>query len=337
MDDLTISPARIPRRSVVLWVLITIAMAQGPARGWAQTAPAYPGKPIRWVLAFGAPGGAPDTIARTIGPKLTEAWGHQVIVDPRTGAGGTIATDIVAKAQPDGYTILLASPSHAINGALYSRLPYDPVADFAPVTHLADVPNIVVVHPSVPARSVKQLIALAKAKPGALNYGSAGSGSSQHLAGELFKKMAAVNMVHVPYKGGGAVVIDLISGQLQVTFGSTTSLPGIRSGRLVALAVTTAKRVSVLPDLPTVSEAGLPGYEAAAWYAVFAPARTPRPIVEKIQAEIARAIKLPDVRERFALQMIEPVGSPPAELGTFLQREIVKWGAIVRESGAKVD
>jgi tripartite-type tricarboxylate transporter receptor subunit TctC len=330
-------PALSPLQLAAVLLVFAMALAHVSGRTWAQTAPAYPVKPIRWVLAFGAPGGAPDTIARTIGPKLTEAWGHQVIVDPRTGAGGTIATDIVAKAQPDGYTILLASPSHAINGALYSRLPYDPVSDFAPITQVADVPNIVVVHPSVPARSVKQLIALAKSRPGALNYGSAGSGSSQHLAGELFKKMAGVDMVHVPYKGGGAVVIDLISGQLQVTFGSTTSLPGIRAGRLVALAVTTAKRVSVLPDLPTVSEAGLPGYEAAAWYAVFAPARTPRPIVEKIQREIARSIRLPDVRERLSPQMIEPVGSSPSELGTFLQREVAKWGAIVKESGAKAD
>jgi tripartite-type tricarboxylate transporter receptor subunit TctC len=199
------------------------------------------------------------------------------------------------------------------------------------------VPNIVVVHPSVPARSIKQLIALAKSKPGGLLYGSAGNGSSQHLAGELFQKMAGVKMVHVPYKGGGAVVIDLISGQLQLTFGSTTSLPGIRSGRLVALAVTTAKRVSVLPELPTISEAGLPGYEAAAWYAAFAPAKTPRLIVEKIQLEIARAIKIPDVRERLSPQMIEPVGSSPSELAAFLQREMGKWGGIVKESGAKVE
>jgi tripartite-type tricarboxylate transporter receptor subunit TctC len=332
------SPGRSPLQFAAIWLVFVFLISLASGRGWAQSvAPAYPVKPIRWVLAFGAPGGAPDTIARTIGPKLTEAWGHQVIVDPRTGAGGTIATDIVAKSPPDGYTLLLASPSHAINGSLYSRLPYDPVADFAPVMRIADVPNIVVVHPSVPARSVKQLIALAKARPGLLNYGSAGSGSSQHLAGELFKKMAGVDMVHVPYKGGGAVVIDLISGQLQVTFGSTTSLPGIRSGRLIALAVTTAKRVSVLPDLPTVSEAGLPGYEAAAWYAVFAPARTPRPIIEKFQGEVARAMKLPDVRERFATQMIEPVGSPPSELAAFLEREIAKWGAIVRASGAKAD
>lgn len=315
----------------ILWFML---ICMGGATASAQT---YPVKPIRFVLAFGAPGGAPDTIARTVGPKLTEAWGQQVLVDPRTGAGGTIATDIVAKAPADGYTVLLASPSHAINPALYRKLPYDPVADFAAISRVADVPNIIVIHPSVPARSVKQLIALAKSKPGMLNYGSAGSGSSQHLAGELFQKMAGVKMVHVPYKGGSAVVLDLMSGQLQLTFGSTTSLPGIRSGRLIALAVTTARRVSALPDLPTVAEAGLPGYEAAAWYAVFAPARTPRAIVEKLSAELARALKLPDVRERLAPQLIQPVGSSPAELAAFLDKEIVKWGAIVKESGAKVE
>ncbi len=327
-------PARSVSQSAALISVLAVTLTQGSGQAGAQT---YPVKPIRFVLAFGAPGGAPDTIARTIGPKLTEAWGQQVLVDPRTGAGGTIATDIVAKAPADGYTILLASPSHAINPALYSKLPYDPVADFAAVSRVADVPNIVVIHPSVPARTVKQLIALARSKPGMLNYGSAGSGSSQHLAGELFQKMAGVKMVHVPYKGGSAVVLDLMSGQLQLTFGSTTSLPGIRSGRLIALAVTTARRVSALPDLPTVSEAGLPGYEAAAWYAVFAPARTPRAIVEKLSAELARALKLPDVRERLAPQLIQPVGSSPAELAAFLDKEIVKWGAIVKESGAKVD
>jgi tripartite-type tricarboxylate transporter receptor subunit TctC len=297
----------------------------------------YPTKVVRLVLAFGAPGGAPDTIARTLAPKLTEAWGHQILVDPRTGAGGTIATEIVAKAPPDGYTLLLASPSHAINSFIYSKLSYDPVADFAAVTHAADVPNIVVIHPTVPARSIKQLIALAKSKPGALLYGSAGSGSSQHLAGELFQKMAGVKMVHVPYKGGSAVVVDLMSGQLQLTFGSTTSLPAIRSGRLVGLAVTTSRRVAALPELPTVAEAGLAGYDAAAWYAVFAPARTPRAIVDKVSAEFARAIRLPDVRERIEPQLIQPVGSSPAELAAFLGKELKKWGAIVKESGAKVE
>ena len=297
----------------------------------------YPARPIRFVLPFGAPGGAPDTLARTIAPKLSEALGQQIVVEPRVGAGGTIGTEAVAVAAPDGYTVLLTSPSHAINATLYRKLPYDPVADFTPITLLAEVPNVLVIHPSLPARSVKELIALARAKPGSLNYGSAGSGSSQHLAGELFKKMAGVNMVHIPYKGGGAVVIDLVSGQVHLTFGSATSLPHVRSGRLVALAVTTAQRVASLPELPTVAEAGLAGYEASAWYALFAPSRVAKPIVDRLHVETVRALKLPEVRDRLAVDTIHAVGSTPAELGAFLQREIVKWGAIVRESGAKVD
>jgi tripartite-type tricarboxylate transporter receptor subunit TctC len=307
----------------------------------ATVAPAcaqqYPTKPIRFVLPFGAPGGTPDIIARLIAPKLTEAWGQQVIVEPRVGAGGTIGTEVVANAAPDGYTILLTSPSHAINVTLYPKLTYDAVADFAPITQLVEVPNILVIHPSLPARTVPQLIALARAKPGSLNYGSAGSGSSQHLAGELFKKMARVDMVHIPYKGGGGVVVDLVAGQLQLTFGAATSLPFVRSGRLIALAVTTAQRVPSVPNLPTIAESGLPGYEAPAWYALFAPARTPKPIVDRMQAEVARIVKLPDVRERLAFETIQPVGSTSAELAEFLKREIAKWGAIVRESGAKVD
>jgi tripartite-type tricarboxylate transporter receptor subunit TctC len=297
----------------------------------------YPAKPVRFVLPYGAPGGSPDIIARTIGAKLTEAWGQQIVVEPRVGAGGTIGTEVVANAAPDGYTILLTSPSHAINVTLYSKLAYDAVADFVPITQLVEVPNILVIHPSLPARTLKQLIALAKSKPGSLNYGSAGSGSSQHLAGELFKKMAGVDMVHIPYKGGGGVVIDLIAGQVQLTFGSATSLPYVRSGRLVALAVTTSQRMASVPNLPTIAESGLPGYEAAAWYALFAPARTPRAIVDKLQTETSRILKLPDVRERLAFETIQPVGSTPAEMTEFLKREIVKWGAIIKESGAKVD
>ena len=200
----------------------------------AADAQQYPVKPVRFVLPFGAPGGAPDIVARLLAGKLTEAWGQQVVVEPRVGAGGTIGTEAVANAAPDGYTLLLTSPSHAINVTLYSKLPYDAVTDFIPITQLVAVPNILVIHPSLPARSVKELIALAKAKPGSLNYGSAGSGSSQHLAGELFKKMAGVDMVHIPYKGGGGVVVDLVAGQLQLTFGSATSLPFVRSGRLIA-------------------------------------------------------------------------------------------------------
>ncbi len=302
---------------------------------WAQAN--FPTRPVRFILAFGAPGGAPDVAARLIQPKLTEVWGQQVIVDGRSGAGGIVGTEAAAKAAPDGYNYLITSPAHAINPALYSKLPYDPVADFMPVSLLVDVPNIVVVHPSVPARTVKELIAYAKANPGALNYGSAGSGSSQHLAGELFAKMAGVKMIHVPYKSGPAAVTDLVAGQVQLTFGSSSALPMVRAGKLFALAVTTSQRVSSLPDLPTVSEAGLPGYAASAWYAMFAPAKTPKTLIDKVQGDVVRALKMPDVREKLSVASIEPIGSTPAELETFLKSEMAKWSVIVKESGAKAD
>lgn len=308
-----------------------------PLTTLAQSSPAdaWPVKPVRLTLSF--PGGAPDIIARLIAPKLTDMWGQQVLVDPRSGAGGIIGTDAVAKAPGDGYTFLIASPSHAINPSLHAKLPYDTIADFVSVTKIAEVPNIVIVNPSVPARSVKELIAYLKANPGKVNYGTSCCGSSQHLAGELFSKMADVKIVHVPYKSGPQVVVDLVAGQVQLTFGSSSAMPNVRSGKLVALAVTTAQRVSSIPDLPTVSEAGLPGYEAAAWYAMFAPARTSRTIVNRVQADTARALVMPDVREKLTAVVIEPVGSSPAEMDAFLRKEIAKWSVIVRESGAKPD
>ena len=304
---------------------------------FAQTVPTntYPNKPVRFVLSF--PGGAPDILARLIAPKLTEIWGQQVLIDPRSGAGGILGTDAVAKAPPDGYTYLIASPSHAINPSLYSKLPYDSIADFAPVSQLVEVPNIVIINPNVPARSVKELIAYAKANPGKLYYGTSCCGSSQHLAAELFAKMASIKIVHVPYKAAPAVVIDLIAGQVQLTFGSSAALPNVRTGKLVALAVTTARRISSLPDLPTVAEAGLPGYEASAWYAMFAPARTPRLSVEKVQVDLARVLKMPDIYEKLAPLAIEPIGSKPAELESFLKREIAKWSVVVKESGATAE
>jgi len=318
-------------------LLIIISALTSIAKAQTTVIDNYPIKPVRFVLSFGAPGGAPDIIARLVAPKLSEVWGQQMVIDARTGAGGIIGTEIGAKAAPDGYTYLITSPSHAINPALYSKLPYDPISDFTPVSQLADVPNIVVVHPSVPARSVKELMAYAKANPGKLNYGSAGSGSSQHLAGELFSKMAGVKLVHVPYKSGPAAVIDLVAGQVQLTFGSSSALPNVRAGKLFALAVTTSKRVGSLPDMPTVSEAGLPGYEASAWYAMFGPARTPKAMVDKMQADFSRVLKMSDVQDRLVSLTIEPIGSKSAELEAFLKREIAKWSVVVKESGAKAD
>jgi tripartite-type tricarboxylate transporter receptor subunit TctC len=302
---------------------------------WGQ---AYPARPVRMVLTFGAPGGAPDTIARTLAPELAKLWGQQLVVDPRPGGAGMLATDIVSKATADGYTILLVSPSHTINPALHSKMPFDPVRDFVAITQVAEVPNILTVHPAVTARSVKELIALAKAKPGALSYASSGTGSSQHLAGELFREMAGIDIVHIPYKTGAAANLDLIAGRVQVGFASTTSVPHIRAGKLVALGVTSAKRNSAVPDVPTVGEAGLPGYEAAAWYGVLAPAKTPPAIVKQLHGDLRKAGQAPEVVQIQKQLMIEPTFSAsPADFDAFLARERKKWGEIVRRSGAKID
>jgi len=304
----------------------------------ACAAQTFPDRPVRMVLSFGAPGGMPDTVGRLISPKLSEMWGKQVVVDPRSGAGGVVGTEIAAKAPADGYTIVVVSPAHAINPSLRRKLPYDSVKDFSPITQLVENPNIIVINPKVPARSVQELIALAKAKPGSLAYGSAGIGSSQHLSGELFKSMTGVNMVHVPFKGGAAVVIDLVAGRVQLTFGATTSLPHIRAGRLTALAVTTAKRNASMPDIPTVAEAGVPGYEAAVWYGLLAPANVPPAIVNKIHRDVSTVLAMADVKEILANVMADttPSASPKA-FADFLARETTKWSAVVKASGAKED
>lgn len=301
----------------------------------AFAADAWPTRPVRVVLSFGAPGGSPDTIMRLIAPRLTEVWGKQVVIDPRSGAGGVLGTDIAAKAPADGYTMVVVSPAHAINPALRS-LPYDSVKDFEPVTKLAEVPNILTINPQFPARNAQEVAALAKAKPGAYSYGSAGVGSSQHLAGELFRKMAGVNILHVPYKSGAAVVIDLVAGRVQMTFGSNTSLPHIRAGRLKGLAVTTLKRSPALPELPTLHESGYPNYEAAAWYGMLLPARVPQAIVSNLHKDIAAALLLPDVRTPLINDIIDvtPSASPKA-FAAFLAAETGKWGALVKETGAK--
>jgi tripartite-type tricarboxylate transporter receptor subunit TctC len=313
--------------ALALTLFSTVALAQD-----------YPKRPVRMVLSFGAPGGAPDTIARTLAPRLSEMWGQQLVIDPRQGAGGIVGTEIAAKAAPDGYTLLLVSPSHAINPALHSKMPYDSVRDFSPVTQLAEVPNILSENPAVAARTVKELIALAKAKPGQLAYGSAGVGSSQHLAGELFREMAGINLVHVPYKAASATNIDLIAGRIQLAFSSSSSIPHIRSGKLVGLAVTTGKRSSALPELPTMAEAGVPGYEAASWYGLLVPAGTPQPIISKLHADFSRAAQLPDVRQQQTALAIEPkVSQSPAAFAAFIERERRKWSELVKRSGAKAE
>ncbi|HSQ04627.1 MAG TPA: tripartite tricarboxylate transporter substrate binding protein [Burkholderiales bacterium] len=316
---------------------ITAALAAVCIAGPVAHAQQFPSKPVRIIVP--APGGGgTDIFARTIAHRLTERWGQQVVVDNRPGAGGIIGSDIVAKSVADGHTLLMAFTSHVTNPSLQSKMPYDTLNDFAPVSMVAVVPSVLVLHSSVPARSVKELIALAKRKPGALNYASAGSGSATHLSAVLFEAMAGVTMVHVPYKGGGPALNDVLGGQVSLMFGNMAStLPHIKSGRLHALAVTSARRTPAAPELPTVAEAGLPGYEATAWFAMLAPAKTPRTVVDKINTEVTGALRLADVKERLANQGADTVPSTPDELGEYIRAELAKWSKVIRLSGAKAD
>jgi tripartite-type tricarboxylate transporter receptor subunit TctC len=298
----------------------------------------YPSKPIRFVVPYPA-GGPLDTVARLLGQKVSESMKQPIIVDNRPGAGGNIGADFVAKAAPDGYTILMgAVATHAINPTLYSHIPYDPVADFMPVTQVASTPNVLVVNPSLPAKNVREFIAYAKANPGKLNFGSGSTGSAGHLAGELFKTMAGVDMTHVPYKGAGPAMQDLVAGQIQLMFDNlASSLGQIRAGKVRALAVTTAKRTSLAPDLPTIAESGLPGFDINTWFGVFVPAKTPQPIVDRLHAEFTRALAMPDVRQKMIDLGAEPVGSTPAEFAALIRSEKDKYARVIKASGAKVD
>lgn len=284
-------------------------------------------------------GGNTDIYARPIAQKLGELLGQPVVVDNRPGAGGSIGGELVAKAPPDGYTLIAGTTStFGIGPNLYRNLPYDPVRDFTPVILGSLAPNMLIVHPSVPAQSIKELIALANAKPGSLNFASAGNGTSSHVAGELFKSMAKVELVHVPYKGTGQAMTDLLSGQVHMIFDSfATALPQARSGKLRALAVTGARRVEQMPDVPTMSEAGVPGYEITAWFAIFAPANTPRDVVARLNAELNKVLQMPDIRATWAAQGAEIGGGPPERLASHVQSELAKWGKLVREANIRVD
>ena len=297
----------------------------------------YPNRPIRFVVPL-APGGAVDIAARAVGQGIAARLGQQVVVDNRAGGGGNIGAEIVAKAPPDGYTMVMGSSSNfGVNPTLYKNLPYDAVRDFAPVSLVSFAPNALYVHPSVPAQSVKELVALAKSRPGTLNFASSGQGGSNHLAGELFKMVAGVDIVHVPYKGTGPALADTISGQVQMQFGSViAALPHVKAGKLRALAVTVARRVSALPQVPTMGEAGYPAVETTVWTGVLVPAKTPAFIVAKLNGEIVAVLKDPDLRARFAAQGAEAVGSTSAEFGAHIRREIDKWGKVVRAAGLTV-
>ena len=312
-----------------------LALALAASHALAQ---AWPTKPIKWIVPF-APGGTTDILGRTIGDKLGVALGQPVIIENKPGAGGGLGADFVAKAAPDGYTILGGTIStNAINTSLYKDLPYDPVKDFVPLTLIARVPNMLVVNNDVPAKNVAELVVLLKKSPGKYNFASSGNGTSQHLSGELFKSMAGVDMQHIPYKGSPPALQDVMGGCVTMTFDNiTTAWPLAKGGKLRALGVTTAKRSPAAPDVPTLAEAGLTGYEVGSWQGVFAPAGTPPEIVKRLNTEIVKIINLPEVKEKLLLLGAEPVGNSLEEFTIFVKAEVVKWGDIVKKSGARVD
>ena len=318
--------------------LIPIALA-GMIAGGSVTAQDYPSRPIRLVVGF-PPGGGTDVMARLVTPRMTEAWGQQVVIDNRAGATGIIGTDLVAKAAPDGYTLLMGHvATNAIAWSLFAKLPFDPAKDFAPITRVSSVPHVLVVHPSVDVHSVKDLIALAKSKPGQLTFPSAGNGSTPHLAGEIFKTMTGINLIHVPYKGTGQSLQDLLGGQVQVGFDTTAAeITYVKAGRLRPLAVTTSKRIRSLPDVPTVAESGVPGYEVTTWYGLFAPAGTPPAVVRKIYTETARIVRLPDVKERLdGMGTEETTNASPEEFAALVKTDIAKYAKVVKAAGLRID
>jgi tripartite-type tricarboxylate transporter receptor subunit TctC len=321
---------------LTLPLFLALAAVLGSASAVAQS---YPSRPLRLVVPY-PPGGPLDIMARAIGQKLSEAWSQPVVVDNRAGAGGNIGAELVAKSAADGYTLLMgAVATHAINPSLYAKLPYDPVKDFVPVALVAQVPNILVVNPAVPARTVKELIELARARPGYLNFGSGSTGSTGHLAGELFNTMAGVKMVHIPYKGGAPAMADLLAGQVQLMFDNlANALPNVKAGRLRALAVTTLARSPAMPELPTIAESGLPGFDLTTWFGIMLPAGTPPGIVARLNAEIVRALNATDVRERLEKMGAEvPANNTPEHFAAFIRSEAAKYAQVVRDSGAKVE
>lgn len=313
---------------------LSLAAAVSAQTATPVSGPAYPTKPIRFLVGF-PPGGTNDIVARIIAPKLGENLGQQIIVDNRGGANTAIATEIGARAVPDGYTILMNAPGHATNPSL-RKLPFDSVKDFAFITLIAEAQNLLVAHPSLPARNVKELIALSKKNPGQINYGSSGTGTSVHLAAALFEYMTGVEWVHIPYKGGGPGLIALLSGEVSLYFGNMpTVIRQARDGKLRALAVTGAKRAPAAPDIPTVAESGVPGYEVTAFYGLSAPVKTPRPVLDRLHAEAVRAINAPEVRDKLQRLGADPVANSAEQYATFMQNEIAKWAKVIKAAGIK--
>ena len=325
---------------ITCWAVSLVAAFAAPV--FAQTAStgagqAYPSKPVRLVLPY-PPGGGTDIIARPLAQLMSASMGQQMVVENRGGAGGNIGMDFVAKAPPDGYTLVFAITAQlAVNPSLYAKLPYDLLRDFAPISLLGMAPYLLVTHPALPVKSVKELVALAKAKPDDLRFGSAGNGSGAHLAGAMLNALANVKTVHIPYKGGGPAMTDLVAGQLQLSYLTFTSSNGfIRAGRLRALGVTTAKRSPVLPDLPAIAEA-VPGYDSAVWYGVLAPAATPADIIARLNREFLAALKNNELRQRLVPEAFDPMGTTPEHLGDYMKSEIVRWAKLVKATGTKID
>ena len=315
------------RYRAVAIALVLVGISAAPA-----LAQSYPAKPVRFVI-----GPAPDVLARLVGQKLTDMWGQQIVVDQRPGAGGIIAADIVAKAQPDGYTWLLSTGAYTTLVVPYPKLPYDFVKDFAPVTLMATIPFLLVSHPSLQARSVQELTAMARARPDAINYASSGTGTTAHLAAEMFSNMARIKLVHVPYKGVPAALVGVISGETQLMFAiMQAGFPHVKAGRLRALGVSSAKRSSSAPDIPTIAEAGVPGFEFISWNAIHVPLRTPQPVIAKIQRDVVTALGDPDVRKRMFGLGMETMGSTPAELAGLVRSDIAKWGKVIKDAGVRV-
>ncbi|MDB5812848.1 MAG: hypothetical protein JWN94_4970 [Betaproteobacteria bacterium] len=310
------------------------ALLAGAASCAAQS---YPDRPIRLIVPQ-PPGGTSDILGRAFGQRLAENVHQQVVIDNRAGASGTIGTDLAAKSTPDGYTLVFVYTTHATTPGIYGKLPYDPVADFAPVTILTAAPLLLVVHPKTPVTTVKELIAYAKTRPGELNFCSAGNGSGSHLAGELFNSMTGVRLAHIPYKGSGLAITELIGGQVQLMFAGIVPIdPHVKSGRVRSIAVSSAQRTASLPQVPTIAESGLPGFEVVGWYGVLAPARTPPAIIERLHREFIAILKTPEIRDRLTREGAEPVGNTPAEFTAFLKTDIARWGKVIKAAGAKLD
>lgn len=323
-----------PHNTYKLLFLIIFLLAKSITGAHAQS---YPLKPVRAVVPY-PPGGGTDIMARAVCAKLSEMWNMQVVVDNRGGGGTIIGTEIAARSPADGYTLLITSPSFVINPTTRSKLPYDTLKDFVPITQFAFQPYILVVHPKVPARDVKEFIALAKAKPDALNFGSTGVGSGSHMAGELFKFMTGTNLTHIAYKGMGPALTDLLGGQTQFVFASILPVtPHVRAGRLRALGVTTDKRSAILPDLPTIAEAGVPGYHTTSWTGLFVPTGVPRAIAEKLNTDVVKIIQQSDTRERLAHDGAEPAGTSAKEFDAFVRNEIAKWAKVIRAANIRID